>query len=485
MSPRSLLFSSDEDTSHRMAQAFEELGLQVESCPDIFSALEKVTGERFDIVLADLDQGPEAAFLIKTARELKLNQSAFAFAVATGTAYAQPQEFGVELVLAKPIIPDQVKYALLGCDGFLARMGSWSMPHPAAKTQTAAAVSASESRPARWPLQPSSGNLPVRPAPPSPKLHPTSAQRPATSNVAPAASKSVSARPANPAPARHSPGQSAAVRPKARVSSGKILWSTTLGAAFLAAAYGASRPLPNLQAFAGSTVAYRKTIARAYDRMLEIARDSSSEAAEIEPAPADEETQAAAYPPSRVRASMPSTGRTTPVHRLPSPEQVSFPEPEGLPEKADPEPEPLPAAAHRAQIPDSIRASQAQTENDPVRSAAARAPSLLGQLEPVTLPDEIADELLSQKVQPNYPEQALKAGLQGAVVLQAWIGTDGNIRELKLVRGSLLLGQAAYKAVKQWRYKPYLLNGRAVEAQTFVTVNFRLPQQSLLLPSQR
>jgi periplasmic protein TonB len=82
---------------------------------------------------------------------------------------------------------------------------------------------------------------------------------------------------------------------------------------------------------------------------------------------------------------------------------------------------------------------------------------------------------LLQKVPPNYPEQALKAGLQGPVVLQAWIARDGTIRELKLIRGSFLLGQAAYKAVRQWRYQPYLLNGRAVEAQTYVTIDFRLP----------
>jgi protein TonB len=78
-------------------------------------------------------------------------------------------------------------------------------------------------------------------------------------------------------------------------------------------------------------------------------------------------------------------------------------------------------------------------------------------------------------VLPSYPEQAVKAGLQGPVTLQAWIGRDGTIQDLKLVRGSFLLGQAAYRAVKQWRYQPYLINGRAVEAETFVTVDFRLP----------
>jgi len=111
-----------------------------------------------------------------------------------------------------------------------------------------------------------------------------------------------------------------------------------------------------------------------------------------------------------------------------------------------------------------------------IRSVAAKlTPSLLALIEPVDLPEDLSQKLLLQKVQPSYPEQALRVGLQGPVVLQAWIARDGTIRDLKLIRGSLLLGQAAYKAVRQWRYQPYLLNGRAVEAQTYVTVDFRLP----------
>jgi protein TonB len=100
---------------------------------------------------------------------------------------------------------------------------------------------------------------------------------------------------------------------------------------------------------------------------------------------------------------------------------------------------------------------------------------LLSQLEPVALPEDLARSLLVDKVQPSYPEQAVRAGVQGAVTLQAWIAADGSIRDLKLVDGSLLLGKAAVKAVKQWRYKPYLRNGVAVEAETYVTINFKLP----------
>ena len=108
--------------------------------------------------------------------------------------------------------------------------------------------------------------------------------------------------------------------------------------------------------------------------------------------------------------------------------------------------------------------------------------SLAAAMEPVSLSEELSQKLLLQKVNPSYPVQAIKAGLQGSVVLEALISRDGVIRELKLVRGSLLLGQAAYQAVRQWRYQPLVVNGRAMEAQTYVTVDFRLPQMSQSSP---
>jgi protein TonB len=136
-------------------------------------------------------------------------------------------------------------------------------------------------------------------------------------------------------------------------------------------------------------------------------------------------------------------------------------------------PSPQPAAASAVRIPESLKM---QVQSASMRSVAERiTPSLLAALEPVALSEDLSRRLLLQKVLPNYPERAVKARLQGAVVLQAFIGRDGTIQDLKLVRGSFLLGQAAYRAVKQWRYQPYLINGRAVEAETFVTVDFRLP----------
>src|SRR4029077_19581465 len=131
------------------------------------------------------------------------------------------------------------------------------------------------------------------------------------------------------------------------------------------------------------------------------------------------------------------------------------------------------AANTAVRIPESLKAS---VQSASMRSVAARiTPSLLAALEPVELSEDLSRRLLLQKVLPSYPERAVRARLQGPVVLQAFIARDGTIQDLKLIRGSMLLGQAAYNAVRQWRYQPYLVNGRAVEAQTLVTVDFKLP----------
>jgi protein TonB len=108
-------------------------------------------------------------------------------------------------------------------------------------------------------------------------------------------------------------------------------------------------------------------------------------------------------------------------------------------------------------------------------SAPSPSPSLLNAIQPVSLTENMSDDMLIEKVLPQYPGEALRTGQQGKVVLQAWIATDGSIRDLKLVSGPLVLGQAAYEAVRRWRYRPYLLNGHPAEAMTYVTVDFKMP----------
>ena len=86
----------------------------------------------------------------------------------------------------------------------------------------------------------------------------------------------------------------------------------------------------------------------------------------------------------------------------------------------------------------------------------------------------VTQGLLVHKVEPAYPKIALAARITGVVQLKAIIGKDGNIKELQALSGPPLLIPSAIDAVKQWHYRPYLLNGEAVEVETSVTVTFQL-----------
>ena len=82
--------------------------------------------------------------------------------------------------------------------------------------------------------------------------------------------------------------------------------------------------------------------------------------------------------------------------------------------------------------------------------------------------------LVVKKVPPVYPEAAKKAHIQGEVILRATIGKKGDVENLEIVSGHPQLAPAAIDAVKQWKYRPYMKDGHAVEVETDITVNFTL-----------
>ena len=92
----------------------------------------------------------------------------------------------------------------------------------------------------------------------------------------------------------------------------------------------------------------------------------------------------------------------------------------------------------------------------------------------VSIPADLTETLLLEKVDPAYPPLARQARIQGTVDLEAVISTEGEVSELKAVRGHPMLIPAAMDAVKQWRYKPYRLNGAPVEVETHIFVTFSL-----------
>lgn len=84
--------------------------------------------------------------------------------------------------------------------------------------------------------------------------------------------------------------------------------------------------------------------------------------------------------------------------------------------------------------------------------------------------------MILSRLDPVYPAIAKAARIEGTVVLRAIISRDGSIQNLQVVSGPPLLAPAAVDAVRQWRYRPYLLNGEPVEVETTVQVIFQISQ---------
>ena len=86
----------------------------------------------------------------------------------------------------------------------------------------------------------------------------------------------------------------------------------------------------------------------------------------------------------------------------------------------------------------------------------------------------VAEANLIHDVAPQYPAEAGRARIEGTVVLMAVIGTDGSVKEVRVESGLPILAQAAIDAVRQWRYKAYVIDGEPVEVDSRITINFTL-----------
>jgi protein TonB len=89
-------------------------------------------------------------------------------------------------------------------------------------------------------------------------------------------------------------------------------------------------------------------------------------------------------------------------------------------------------------------------------------------------PSVVMEGSLLRRIEPQYPAIAKQIHLEGTVVLNAIISRDGYIERVDVASGPALLALAARDAVRQWKYRPYFLNGEPVEVETQITVNFTL-----------
>ena len=167
--------------------------------------------------------------------------------------------------------------------------------------------------------------------------------------------------------------------------------------------------------------------------------------------------------------------------------------------KASAEPSPAPASAavvtSRAVLPplqveivagDERRTVQAGNNSVKVDMRPPSAPAQPSSTQPISDLASVTDatarvhlspsaaDALSRPVEPNYPMLAKQMRIQGAVILEALIGREGNIQNLRVLSGPAILSAAAREAVKQWRFKPYLQSGQTVETKARIVVNFTI-----------
>lgn len=144
-------------------------------------------------------------------------------------------------------------------------------------------------------------------------------------------------------------------------------------------------------------------------------------------------------------------------------------------QKAIPDPVPtvLTAPADTSSTANSAVAIPAQK---PISGVVGPAPAPGSKLpQRIRVSQGVIQRLKISDVAPSYPAEAKQAGIQGLVILAAVIGKDGSLQSLSVLNSpSPVLSQAAMDAVRQWKYRPYVLNGTPVEVDTQITVNFTL-----------
>jgi protein TonB len=154
---------------------------------------------------------------------------------------------------------------------------------------------------------------------------------------------------------------------------------------------------------------------------------------------------------------------------------VAKPAPAPLVVKSGAAPITKPAAAPDTAAPSMIGIAMPGSSAPPPNVVGNEASAPKPILQTINISQGVSQGLLLKKVQPNYPSNALAMHVEGAVELTATISKTGSITSVKVVSGPPLLVHAAADAVKQWKYRPYLLNGEPVEIQTQIAVNFKLP----------
>lgn len=452
MAFRALLFGKSAETTAAMAEACASAEIRAEVCSDIFTAIDKGKTRAFSCLIVDWADQPEASFLLKRARESEANHDTVAIAVVDREPTpAEVRDSRLEFLVRRPVNANAAKAVL---------------------------------EKAREKMQPMSVED-ARESFEQDRDRETKAKA-QEKNEASAASKGEQVEQTH-VDFREDDTQGESVggfdekQPTAR-SHGFVLRSVCAAVLVLAAAFllWSSRDviLYLTRTPEGKMDVLREAVASLFDM-------NKSGAMPVGAAGSDAQQDAyfsrdSSSNSQKLALKVAATESTLAEGRFALPKAPDFPLPMPVVEREDP----TPVHVAHAPIPESMRNSAPMerpmvvtvtpAQMMPV-SAPQSQPAVQQFSEPVTISEEAQRALLISSVNPVYPAEALAQKLHGAVILQAVVGRDGDVQDLKIIRGYYLLGKAAIAAVKQWRFQPYTVNGHAASTQTVITVNFTYP----------
>jgi TonB family protein len=435
MALRTLVFSSDASATQLVAQHLLEFDLEPIVCHDIFSALENLGRNRFDGILVDWSDDPESSFLITRVKETELNRRATLLAIVRSQGEAaRATDMGAKAVLFRPLSSGEIREALTIARPFMFERAAVAGMNPEFSSAASQSSSAMKPQDIAQDVMPIAGPM-----------------------AAPVAKKRE---------ARPFAGFTTSYQPFLSEGKRRNIPVLILAAVILVAA------VPLLLRHADNLV---PSGTKAGSKVREIVNKVvlPHEDVPIPPKDSSLDDPSATSPSGHVRVVTSVGIIYETAARLPMRHEAM---PDFPLAASRPDPPPPPPPKH-VQIPDSIRESPA-VEIAHAPGAQLSRVSLATSAEPVTISEELARRLLLHGSEPAYPKEARLSGLQGSVMIQAIIGRDGIVREAHLMGGYFVLGRAAFEAVRQWRFRPYVINGAAVDTRTVLTFTFELPSIS-------
>jgi len=538
MGYQALLFCLDEKLARVVTQVFSELDFKVEPVNEPFAAVKKLMAQRYDAIVVDCENEPNATLLFKSARNSSSNQSSLALALVEGqSGVAKAYRIGANLVLTKPINVEQAKGTLRVARGLLRKnldasapsstapakvtpeptvgpfktvgpgigtIPSGSIYEPSVFESALPTISASaEAHDTPIAAQASEGRAKVLAEGDSSAttaFH-AAASEPAKSAATFKSSASIPASPSGAASATAPAREAPAPVEKKLVIAPSVAQEGASFPNFGATIPGSSPSFGALEDDDSDGSGSNKKILIAAAVVLAVAglayfawnkgktnSETQQPVAVTSPTPASvssitqpvtSEPRGLSNQPIVPRNTKPSASITN------SPALTIDDDTEPVTKKAVPaivvksynagKRNQTPGEESAIQLPSPLAVASPNDKN--LSGLVASVPTALPRatLGTLKISQGVSQGLLIKRVQPRYPQNALSMRVQGAVQLQATINKEGNISNLKVVSGDAVLAHAATEAVRQWRYKPYYLNGEPVDIETQITVNFKLP----------